>query len=424
MIVKIVSKNFDIPDSHKLTVALKHERYSSLTKLFSMSPSEVIDEVSKSGLRGKGGGGADTGDKWKLIPKDSKKPVYLVVNADESEPGTFKDRQILEYDPHLLIEGIINASYAIQAHHAYVYIRGEYIFWAKRFQEAINEAYKAGFLGKNINNSGYSLELTLHRGAGAYICGEKSALLESLEGKRGHPRLKPQQKECEWFYTNPTVVNNVETIASVPYIIQNGFEAYRQYGTEQSPGTMLFGLSGCINNPGIYELPFGVKMKQVIQELGGGIKNGKKLKAVIPGGSSVAILNAKEVEEITLDYESLKSYGSALGTGGMIVLDEDVSIPKAMKNLFEFYHHESCGQCTPCREGTGWVDKILKRVLEGNGNQKDYDTLLDVCDMLNGKTICVFAPSVAYIATSYLQKFESEFRELIDDKSRNNQENF
>jgi len=357
-----------------------------------MSPLEVIEEVSQSGLRGKGGGGAHTGDKWKLIPQDSQKPSYLVVNADESEPGTFKDRQILEFDPHLLIEGIINASYAINAHHAYVYIRGEYVFWAKRFQEAIDEAYIAGYLGKNVGGFGYALELTLHRGAGAYICGEKSALLESLEGKRGHPRLKPQGKEPEWFFGAPSVVNNVETIASVPYIIQNGATAYRQFGTESSPGTMLFGLSGHINNPGIYELPFGVSMKEVIEKIGGGVKGGKKLKAVIPGGSSVCILKADEIENVTLDYESLKEHGSSLGTGGMIILDEDTSIPKAMKNLFEFYHHESCGQCTPCREGTGWVDKILKRILDGEGKKEDFDTMLDVCDMLNGKTICSFRP--------------------------------
>lgn len=412
MIVRVVSKNFDIENSHTLEIARANGRYASLKKLFSMTPEEVTEEVSKSGLRGKGGGGAHTGDKWKLIPKNHEKPKYLVINADESEPGTFKDRQILEYDPHLLIEGIINSSYAIGAHHSYIYIRGEYVFWAKRMQEAIDEAYKAEILGKSVDGYDYRLDITLHRGAGAYICGEKSALLESLEGKRGHPRLKPQQKEPEWFFGGPTVVNNVETIASVPYIIENGYEAYRAFGTECSPGTMLFGLSGHINNPGIYELPFGLNMKEVIEKIGGGIKDGKKLKAVIPGGSSVCILSAKEIKNITLDYESVKEHGSALGTGGMIIMDEDTSIPKAMKNLFEFYHHESCGQCTPCREGTGWVDKILKKILEGEGKKEDYDTMLDVCDMLNGKTICVFAPSVAFIANSYLSKFKEEFYKL------------
>ena len=413
MIVKIVSKNFDIPFSHTLDVARKNGRYASLEKLFSMTFDKVISEVEKSGLRGKGGGGALTGEKWRLIPQPSKEPTYLVVNADESEPGTFKDRTILEFDPHLLLEGIICSSYAIGSHHAYIYIRGEYVFWAKRVQEAIDEAYEAGLLGKSILHHDYALDITLHRGAGAYICGEKTALLESLEGKRGHPRLKPKGKEPEWFFGAPTVVNNVETIASVPFIIEQGYEAYRAYGTPQSPGTMLFGISGHVNKPGVYELPYGIPMKKVIDELCGGILNGKKLKAIIPGGSSVQILRADEIENITLDYESLKDHGSALGTGGMIVMDEDTSIPEAMKNLFEFYHHESCGQCTPCREGTGWVDNILGKILEGRGMQKDFETILDVCDMLNGKTICVFAPSVAFIAQSYLKKFPEEFKKLL-----------
>ncbi len=412
MIVKIVSKNFDKKNSHKLEIAVKHNRYSSLKKLFAMSPDDVTEEVCKSGLRGKGGGGAPTGDKWKLIPKNHDKPSYLVVNADESEPGTFKDRQIMEFDPHLLLEGIIDSSYAIGANHAYIYIRGEYVFWAKRLNEAIEEAYASGYLGEKVGGFDYKLDVTVHRGGGAYICGEKSALLESLEGKRGHPRLKPQQKEPEWFFGGPTVVNNVETIASVPYIINNGFEAYRAYGTKKSPGTMLFGISGHINNPGIYELPFGTKMKDFLEEIGGGIKNGKKLKALIPGGSSCHVLKADEIEDITLDYESLRAHGSSMGTGGMIIMDEDTFMPEAMKNLFEFYHHESCGQCTPCREGCGWVDKILGKLLSGKGSIKDFDTILDACDMLNGKTICVFAPSVAFIAQSYITKFKDEFHSL------------
>ncbi len=416
MQVKIVSKNFHIPFSHTLKVAREQGRYNSLTTLFSKSPDAIITEVEKSGLRGKGGGGALTGEKWRLIPSPSDKPIYLVVNADESEPGTFKDRQILEFDPHLLLEGIICSSYAIGAHHAYIYMRGEYVFWAKRLQEAIDEACLAGILGESILGHPYALHVTLHRGAGAYICGEKTALLESLEGKRGHPRLKPKGKEPEWFFGCPTVVNNVETIASVPFIVQCGYEAYRAYGTEESPGTMLFGISGHVKKPGVYELPYGVSMKKVIYELCGGILGDKKLKAIIPGGSSVHILRSDEIEDITLDYECLKKHGSALGTGGMIVMHEEVSIPEAMKNLFEFYHHESCGQCTPCREGTGWVDAILGKILDGKGTHKDLETILDVCDMLNGKTICVFAPSVAFIAQSYLKKFREEFESLLLDK--------
>ena len=413
MMVKIVSKNFDIENSHRLDVAREHGRYRSLEKLFSLSADDVMVAVEKSGLRGKGGGGALTGEKWRLIPCPSAKPTYLVVNADESEPGTFKDRQIIEFDPHLLLEGIILSSYAIGAHHAYIYIRGEYVFWAKRLQEAIDEAYHADLLGERILDFKYPLHVTLHRGAGAYICGEKTALLESLEGKRGHPRLKPKGKEPEWFFGNPTVVNNVETIASVPFIINEGYEAYRAYGTERSPGTMLFGISGHVEKPGVYELPYGVKMVDVIEKLCGGVLGGKKLKAIIPGGSSIQILRADEIADITLDYECLKEHGSALGTGGMIVMDESVSIPHAMKNLFEFYHHESCGQCTPCREGTGWVDQILGKILAGNGTQEDLKTILDACDMLNGKTICVFAPSVAFIAQSYLKKFSEEFEALL-----------
>ncbi|NPA74094.1 MAG: NADH-quinone oxidoreductase subunit F, partial [Epsilonproteobacteria bacterium] len=301
MLQKIVSKYFDVKDSHKIDIAVKNGRYSSLDKIFDLSPKDLVDEVDKSGLRGKGGGGASAGAKWKLMQGYDGIEKYLVVNADESEPGTFKDRQIMEFDPHLLIEGMIDTSYAIEANNAYIYIRGEYLFWHDRLNEAIKEAYERGYLGKNIKGSGFDLDIAVHRGAGAYICGEKSALLESLEGKRGHPRLKPHKKECEWFFGKPTLVNNVETISSVPFIINEGADAYRSYGTKMSPGTMLFGMSGHINNPGIYEAPYGVSMKEYLQKIGGGVKNGKKLKAVIPGGSSCAILKADEIEDITLD---------------------------------------------------------------------------------------------------------------------------
>ncbi len=412
MIVKIESKFFDVKDSHKIDIAIKNGRYSSLNKIFKISPEELVAEVDKSGLRGKGGGGAPAGKKWQLMQGYDKRAKYLVVNADESEPGTFKDRHIMELDPHLLIEGMIDTSYAIRANKAYIYIRGEYAYPAKMLDEAIYEAYEKGFLGKNIKGSDFSLDIVVHRGAGAYICGEKSALLESLEGKRGHPRLKPHQKECEWFFGEPALVNNVETIASVPFIINEGSGAYRAYGTQKSPGTMLFGMSGHINNPGIYEVPFGVNMKEYLEKLGGGIKNGKKLKAVIPGGSSCAILKADEIENITLDYESLRENGSSLGTGGMIVMDEDVFIPDITKNLLEFYHHESCGQCTPCREGVGWSDRLLQKILSGEGTKKDIDTILDVTTLLNGKTICVFAPAVATVLVSHIKKFTDEFYSL------------
>ncbi|HRN00563.1 MAG TPA: SLBB domain-containing protein, partial [Aliarcobacter cryaerophilus] len=323
MITKIVSKNFDIPNSHKLEVALANGRYSSIDKLFTMKPEDVTAEVTASGLRGKGGGGAACGPKWELMPPVDERPRYLIVNGDESEPGTFKDRQIFQYDPHLLIEGIICTCWAIQANHAYIYIRGEYKFFIDRLNEAIQEAYKAKIIGDKIMDKyDFKVDITVHRGGGAYICGEKSALIESLEGKRGHPRLKPHGKECEWFYGDPATVNNVETISSVPNIVENGAEGYTKYGTPKSPGTMLFAISGPVKNPGVYELQYGNKMIDFLNEVGGGMLEGKKLKAVIPGGTSCPILTAEEVEKAVLDYESMWDIGSTLGTGGMIVIDD------------------------------------------------------------------------------------------------------
>lgn len=408
MIQRIVSRKFDIPNAHTIDVALAHGGYSNLAKVFEMGPEAIIRAVEESGLRGKGGGGAPTGKKWRLMPRDNR-PAYLIVNADESEPGTFKDRQILQYDPHLLIEGIIISSYAIGANSAYIYIRGEYRAFHDRLVEAVKEAYTKGYLGDNILESGFNLSLTVHRGAGAYICGEKSALLESLEGKRGHPRLKPAKPECEWYFGNPATVNNVETITTIPFIIEEGAQGYRRYGTEESPGTLLFAMSGHINNPGVYELPFGLPMKEVIEKLGGGVKNGKKLKAVIPGGASTAVLTAEEVENATLDYETLSKMRSALGTGGMIIMDESTCMVQALQNLLAFYHHESCGQCTPCREGTGWVDLIVRNILEGKGNDQQIKTLIDVSRTMNGQTICVFAPAVSGVINAFVAKFRHEF---------------
>ncbi|WP_323668869.1 NADH-quinone oxidoreductase subunit NuoF [Aliarcobacter butzleri] len=414
MLTKIVSKNFDIPNSHKLAVALANGRYSSIDKLFTMKPEEVTAEVTKSGLRGKGGGGAACGPKWELMPPVDERPRYLIVNGDESEPGTFKDRQIFQYDPHILIEGIICTCWAIQANHAYIYIRGEYKFFIDRLNEAIKEAYEAKIIGDKIMDKyDFKVDITVHRGGGAYICGEKSALIESLEGKRGHPRLKPHGKECEWFFDNPATVNNVETISSVPNIVENGAEGYTKYGTEKSPGTMLFAISGPVKNPGVYEMAYGNKMIDFLNVLGGGMLEGKKLKAIIPGGSSCPILTASEVEKAVLDYESMWDIGSTLGTGGMIVIDQDTSMVEVAKNIIEFYHHESCGQCTPCREGTGWIDKILKKVIAGEASDKDLKTIMDVCDTLNGKTVCVFAPAVKDIIASIVKKFPEEFKAYL-----------
>lgn len=409
MQTKIVSKNFEIPLSHTIDVALENGRYSSLHKLFTYNPQEVIEIIKASGLRGKGGGGAPAGGKWQLA-HDYAGIKYLVVNADESEPGTFKDRQIIAKDPHLLIEGIIATCYAIGSHVSYVYVRGEYEEFSDILQSAIDEAYKKNFLG---NGASYPVDITIHRGAGAYICGEKSALLESLEGNRGHPRLKPKSPEPEFYFGEPTLVNNVETIASVPFIVENGAQAYRAYGTEQSPGTLLFAISGNITKPGVYEVAFGTSMHEYIQILGGGVKGGKKLKAVIPGGASTPILPAHLVKDAKLDYENLKTLGSSLGTGGMIILDEDASMVKALKNLLRFYHHESCGQCTPCREGTSWVDKTMDKFIAKTATHEDLEILKSVSKTMNGKTICVFAPAASGVIDGFLKHFEAEFLECI-----------
>lgn len=419
MITKIVSQRFDIPNSHTLEVAKANGAYESLDEAFKKPSYAIETEIENSGLRGKGGGGAPAGAKWCLATRAQELDQlvgksYLVVNADESEPGTFKDRQIMEFDPHLLIEGMILTCYAIGAHDAYIYIRGEYSAFAQRLNEAIDEAYADGILGEKVKGFNFSLDITVHRGAGAYICGEKSALIESLEGNRGHPRLKPHKPAPEYYFGEPTLVNNVETIATVPFIIKNGAEAYRAFGTKKSPGTLLFGLSGHINNPGIYEMAFGESMQEFIDKIGGGVRGGKKLKAVIPGGASTPILTAEEVKEARLDYESMKSIGSALGTGGMIIMDEDTCMVSALKNLLSFYHHESCGQCTPCREGTAWVDGIIHNMLNNNAQANDIDLLSDISKTMNGKTICVFAPAVAMVIDGFILRFREEFEAYIE----------
>ncbi|MFC2074505.1 NADH-quinone oxidoreductase subunit NuoF [Campylobacterota bacterium] len=418
MIARIVSQRFDIENCHTLKVAKENGAYESLDDAFTKPSYAIETEIENSGLRGKGGGGAPAGAKWCLATRAQEMDQliggsYLVVNADESEPGTFKDRQILEFDPHLLLEGMILTCYAIGAHDAYIYIRGEYRFFADRLNEAIQEAYKDGLLGEKVKGFNYRVDITVHRGAGAYICGEKSALIESLEGNRGHPRLKPHKPSPEYFFGKPTLVNNVETIATVPFIIRNGAQAYRAFGTQESPGTLLFGLSGHINNPGIYEMAFGESMQDFIDKIGGGVKNGKKLKAVIPGGASTPVLSAKEVKEARLDYESMKSIGSALGTGGMIVMDEDTCMVSALKNLLSFYHHESCGQCTPCREGTAWVDGIIANMLDNKAQKNDIELLSDISQTMNGKTICVFAPAVAMVIDGFILRFRDEFEAYI-----------
>lgn len=413
MEVKLLSARFDIEDCNKLEVALKHGAYSVVEKAFSMEPGQVTEEVKNSGLRGRGGAGFPTGLKWTFLPKDNDKPVYLAVNSDESEPATFKDRYILVRDPHLLIEGIIISCYAIGSHDAYIYIRGEYTTQVKILQAAIDEAYAAGYLGEKAAGNDYRVDVTVHRGAGAYVCGEETALLESIEGKKGQPRSKPPFPAVEGLYGCPTIINNVQSIASVPYIVAQGADAYKAYGTEKSPGTHLFGISGLVEKPGMYELPLGVPLKDVIEQLAGGVKGGKKLKGVIPGGSSTPVLTPDQVETVTLDYESMAEHGTMFGSGGIVVLDEDVDVVKLVKNLIDFYHHESCGQCTPCREGLGWMLKIVKQIINGEGTIDDVNLLRELCDNIEMKTVCVLSAACTMPVRAFLDKFRHEFEAYV-----------
>jgi NADH-quinone oxidoreductase subunit F len=398
---------------HTLDFYLKHEGYQAAEKVIkTLSSAELIEEVKKSGLRGQGGAGFPTGLKWSFVPKDNPKPKYLVCNADESEPGSFKDRTLIAKTPHQLLEGLIIASKAISAKNAYIYIRGEFAENAKILQKAIEEAYAKNFFGKNIFGSDYSLDVTLHRGAGAYICGEETALLSSLEGGRGYPKIKPPFPAVEGLFRCPTVVNNVETLCNLPPILRNGADWFREVGTEKSKGMKVFGLSGHVKKPGLYELPFGIPLRELIYEYGGGVLNDKKIKAVIPGGSSAPILTADEID-VSMDFDSLAAKGTMLGTGGVIVLDEDTSIPNALWNVLRFYHHESCGQCTPCREGTGWLAKMLGRIVRGQGQIEDLAMIKELANNMIGKTICVLADAAALPAKSYVTKFYSEFEKAI-----------
>ncbi|MCG6930682.1 MAG: NADH-quinone oxidoreductase subunit NuoF [Desulfofustis sp.] len=415
MEVKILSAKFGIENAHLLEVAKQHGAYQTLDKLFSMTPEQVIDEVKNSGLRGRGGAGFPAGVKWSFLPKGLDKPVYLTVNSDESEPATFKDRHILVKDPHMLIEGIIICCYAIGCHHAYIYIRGEYTTQVRALQRAIDEAYEAGYLGETVAGHEFQLDVTVHRGAGAYICGEETALLESIEGKKGQPRSKPPFPAVVGLYDSPTIINNVQTIASLPYIIWEGADAYKQYGTERSPGTHLFGISGHVNKPGMYELPLGLPLLEVIDTVAGGVWKGRSLKGVIPGGSSTPVLTPEEVKTVTLDYESMAAHKTMFGSGGIVVLDETVDIVELVKNLIDFYHHESCGQCTPCREGLGWMLKIVEKILAGNGSVADIDLLRELCDNIEMKTVCVLSAACTMPVRSYLNKFRHEFEAYVAD---------
>jgi NADH-quinone oxidoreductase subunit F len=414
---KIISINFDKPDAHTLAVYESTGGYKSLSKVFGMKPDEVIEEVKKSGLRGRGGAGFSAGMKWSFVPKGTDKPKYLCVNADEGEPGTFKDRKILQLDPHRMIEGIIICCYAVGIQTAYIYIRGEYVKPAGRVQAALDEAYAKGYLGKNIQGSGFDLDVHVHMGAGAYICGEETGLIESLEGKKGQPRPKPPYPAVIGVFGCPTVVNNVETLSALPYIMNNGADAYRKFGTEKSTGTMLFSISGSVERPGVYEGPFGVNLWDFIETSTGGVKGGRALKAVIPGGSSSAILTAEEARNVTLDYEAIAATGSMVGSGAIMVLSEDDSVVKALQVVARFYAHESCGQCPQCREGTFFISQAMNRIVAGKGVPKDIDHILDTCPMLMGQTVCVLADSIAIPARSYIEKFREEFDAAVRGKA-------
>ncbi len=411
---KIVFKYIDIPAADKLSVYREHDGYGNLKQLLTtMQPSQVTEIVKDSGLRGRGGAGFPAGVKWGFLPPQSDKPVYLVCNADEGEPGTFKDREIIEKSPHQLLEGMIIACYAIGATRAYIYIRGEFVKGAHILETAIREAREAGILGKDVLGTGVEVDINVHRGAGAYVCGEETALLESIEGKRGQPRLKPPFPAVVGLYDCPTIINNVETLTSLPDILANGAEWYRQLGTEKSAGSKLFSISGHVRRPGVYELKLGTPLMELIDVHAGGIREGHTLKACIPGGSSVPILTATECETARLDYESLEEQGTMLGSGAVIVMDDSASIPHTTSILADFYAHESCGQCTPCREGTRWMAQILHRILAGGGKPEDLDLLLDICDNISLKTVCPLGDAAVGPVQSAVTKFRSEFEALI-----------
>lgn len=401
----------DIPNLDNIDVYIANGGFESLKKALKLTSDEVIGEVKKSGLRGRGGACFPTGLKWSFMPKGSM-TKYLAVNGDESEPGSFKDRQIFERNPFQLIEGILIASYAMGIKASYLYIRGEYKKQYGMMEKAIAVAYERGFLGEGMKKTfgtAFSTDIYLHLGAGAYVCGEETAQMNSEEGLRPYPRIKPPFPANKGLWGQPTTVNNVETLATVPAIFEIGADAYSHIGAPGHCGTLLFGVSGNIENPGVYELPTGTPLKTIIYDICGGIPNGKKLKAVIPGGSSMPPLNAADVETARMDENSLQAFGTHIGTGGIIVMDEDADLVKIAYRIAQFYHNESCGQCTPCRVGTGWMVKILKRLNEGNAVKSDIDLLISVAENIEGRTVCALGDAAAWAPKGFAKKFRSEF---------------
>jgi NADH-quinone oxidoreductase subunit F len=403
----VLSAHWDDPDAFTLAGYERTGGYQAARTALGREPADLIDMVKDAGLRGRGGAGFPTGMKWSFIPKDSPNPTYLVVNADESEPGTCKDIPLMMATPHTLLEGIIISSYAIGAHQAFIYVRGEVLHVIRRLRAAVEEAYAAGYLGRDLFGTGYDLDVVVHAGAGAYICGEETALLDSLEGRRGQPRLRPPFPAVAGLYSSPTVINNVESIASVPAIIRNGRDWFRSMGSEKSPGFTLYSLSGHVTRPGQYEAALGITLRELL-DLAGGVRAGHELKFWTPGGSSTPILTAEHLD-VPLDYEGMAGVGSMLGTKALQIFDETTSVVRTTLRWVEFYKHESCGKCTPCREGNWWLVQILRRMEAGTASDQDVDTLLDLCDNIAGRSFCALADGTSACVTSAIKYFRDEF---------------
>jgi NADH-quinone oxidoreductase subunit F len=411
--VKILTQFEGIADSRALKTYQAHHGYEALALALAKKPEEVIDTVKASGLRGRGGAGFPTGLKWSFVPKNHPGPKYLLCNNDEGEPGTFKDRYICELSPHMLIEGMVIAAYAFGATKGYIYTRCEFYDEIAWLEAAIREAYASGFLGKNILNSGFSFDLDHYQGAGAYICGEETGLISSLEGKKGQPKLKPPFPAVSGYLKSPTIVNNTETLAAVPWIVRNGPDAYRKIGTDKSPGTKLFCISGPVKRPGVYEVPLGYPFMKLVNEDAGGMQDGETLKCSIPGGASAPVLTAKELEDLTLDYEAMAGAGTMLGSGAVMIIPERQSMVELLKIITDFFAHESCGQCTPCREGTGWLANIMAGIVEKSGTVDDVDRLKTVASFMGGRTICALSDAAAMPTMSIVKKYGDELRAYL-----------
>ncbi|MBI5467910.1 MAG: NADH-quinone oxidoreductase subunit NuoF [Deltaproteobacteria bacterium] len=413
---KILLKNIDKPESHRIENYIKDGGYKAFAEALKLKPDNIIQMVKDSGLRGRGGAGFSTGLKWSFIPKDPTIPKYLCCNADEGEPGTYKDRAIIDNDPHLLLEGMMITCYAIGAAKSYIYIRGEFVFGANRLEEAIKEAYAKGYLGKNILGTGFNLDMYIHRGFGAYICGEETALLESIEGYRAQPRKKPPFPALAGLYGKPTVINNVETLACIPAIIEKGPKWFSSIGPEKSPGPKIFGVSGHVKKPGLYELPMGTTLRDLIfNHCGGMLRDDRPLKAVVPGGVSAPMLTANDLDT-PLDFDSLAAKGSMLGSGAVIVMDESTCMVKAAFITNRFFSHESCGKCTPCRDGTPWLTRVLKRLEHGEGRPGDIELMESLCANIFGRTFCPLGDGAVMALRGALKNFREEFQYHIDHK--------